>query len=106
VTWTLTNLIIQIIAGVLGAHAAAHGVKEHSFGAVGHTVAGAVAGGLTGSLLQTLVGTVTSTGITVEPTAVEQTILQALTGATAGAVAMLIIGFLKHPIDQRKSADD
>ena len=34
-TWTFTNLVIQIIAGILGGHAAATAAHEHSFGAFG-----------------------------------------------------------------------
>jgi len=61
--WTTTNLIIQIIAGILGGHGAAVASKEHSFGALGHTIAGAVGGAVSGYFLQTIVGTVvTGTG--------------------------------------------
>ena len=56
--WTATNLVIQIIAGILGGHVAALVVKEHSFGALGHTIAGAVGGAVSGYFLQTIVGTV------------------------------------------------
>ena len=38
-TWTVTNLVIEIIAGVVGAHAIAAAAKEHSFGVIGHTIA-------------------------------------------------------------------
>jgi hypothetical protein len=30
-TWTLTNLIIEIIAGIVGGHAIAAAAKEHSW---------------------------------------------------------------------------
>jgi hypothetical protein len=40
--WTLTNLWIQIVAGILGGHAAAAATKEYSFGALGHTLAGMI----------------------------------------------------------------
>jgi len=43
-TWTVTNLIIQIIAGIAGGHAAAAAVHDHKFGALGHTIAGAAGG--------------------------------------------------------------
>ncbi len=56
--WTVTNLVIQIIAGSIGGHAAAAASKEHSFGALGHTIAGAVGGALSGYFLQTIVATV------------------------------------------------
>ena len=32
--WTTTNLVIQIIAGILGGNVAALASKEHSFGAL------------------------------------------------------------------------
>src|SRR5262249_48304049 len=43
-TWTLTNFIIELVAGIAGGHAIAAVAKEHSFGALGHTVAGALSG--------------------------------------------------------------
>jgi uncharacterized membrane protein YeaQ/YmgE (transglycosylase-associated protein family) len=67
-TWTVTNLVIQIIAGTLGDHAAAAAAKEHTFGLLGHTIAGAAGGTLGGLLLQTVAATViTSTGAVTEP---------------------------------------
>jgi hypothetical protein len=43
-TWSVTNFIIQIIAGIVGGHAAAAAVHDHQFGALGHTIAGAAGG--------------------------------------------------------------
>jgi hypothetical protein len=96
-TWTLTNLIIQIIAGLLGAHAAATGLKEQSFGVIGHTLAGAAGGAVSGTFLQTVVRSVTITGIPIEPTLVERVIIQGIVGALAGAATMMVIGFIKNP---------
>jgi uncharacterized membrane protein YeaQ/YmgE (transglycosylase-associated protein family) len=80
-TWTLTILMIQIIAGLVGGHFAAVATHEHSFGAVGHTVAGSVGGFLSGYFLQTLAVTmVTSTGSLNEPRSAEVFMVQALTG--------------------------
>jgi hypothetical protein len=105
-TWTFTNLVIQIIAGILGGHAAAKGAKEHSFGALGHTVVGAVGGGLSGAFFQTFVGTmVTAGGSLTEPTVVEQSVLQGLTGAAAGGIVTLAVGFIKHGIEHHKSSE-
>jgi uncharacterized membrane protein YeaQ/YmgE (transglycosylase-associated protein family) len=42
--WTSTNLVIQIVTGVLGAHFAASAAEEHGFGFFGHTLAGLVGG--------------------------------------------------------------
>jgi uncharacterized membrane protein YeaQ/YmgE (transglycosylase-associated protein family) len=102
-TWTVTNLVIQIIAGILGAHAAATAAKEHSFGALGHTIVGALGGALSGHFLQTLASTVvTGSGSINEPTAVEQAVLQGLTGAAAGGITMLAVGFVRHNMEQEK----
>ena len=57
-TWTVTNLVIEIIAGIVGAHAISAVAKEHSFGVIGHTIAGAVGGAFSGYFLQTLAATV------------------------------------------------
>jgi hypothetical protein len=102
-TWTVTNLIIQIVTGIVGGHAAASAAQEHSFGALGHTLTGTLGGALSGYFLQTLAGTVvTASGSLNEPTALEQGILQGLTGAAAGGILTLIVGFIKHSIDQQR----
>jgi hypothetical protein len=102
-TWTFTNLAIQIIAGIFGGHAAAALIKEHGFGALGHTIVGALGGGLSGYFLQTLASTsVTASGSLTGPTAVEQFAVQSLTGLAAGGIAMLIVGFVKHSIEHNK----
>ena len=102
--WTVTNLVIQVIAGILGGHAAAVLAKEHSFGAIGHTVAGAVGGAISGYFLQTLIGTVvTATGDVQTPDIVSHRVLQGLGGLAAGAIVTLAIGFLKHSINQHKT---
>jgi hypothetical protein len=101
--WTLTNFWIQVVGGVLGAHGAATAAaKEHSFGAIGHTVVGALGGALGGFFLQTLATTmVTGTGSLNEPRIVEVVVLQGLTGAVVGGIAMLLVGFIKHSIDRK-----
>jgi uncharacterized membrane protein YeaQ/YmgE (transglycosylase-associated protein family) len=89
---------------MLGGNLAAVLAKEHSFGALGHTVVGLVAGALSGYFLQMLAGTVVmGNGAVNEPTFVEQAVLQGLTGAVAGAILVLIVGFVKHSIDQHRA---
>jgi uncharacterized membrane protein YeaQ/YmgE (transglycosylase-associated protein family) len=62
-TWTLTNFLIEMIAGIVGGHAIAAIAKEHSFGALGHSITGALGGAFSGYFLQTLAATVVdSTG--------------------------------------------
>lgn len=50
--WTIANLLIQMIAGLLGAHAAAAVIHEHKFGLIGHTLVGLLAGAVSGFFLQ------------------------------------------------------
>ena len=103
-TWTLTNLVIEIIAGIVGAHIISAAAKEHHFGAIGHTVAGAVGGALSGYFLQTLAATVVnSTGeVQQDANAVTQWLLQVLTGLAAGAIVTMAVGFAKHSVDQHR----
>jgi hypothetical protein len=95
--WSITNLVMQLVVGIMGGHAAAVLVKEHSFGWVGHTLTGAAGGGLSGLFLQTLAATVvTASGNSFEPPAADQLMYQALMGAGAGTLVTLLVGFLKH----------
>ena len=55
--WTVVNLAIQAIAGILGAHTAAMAAQEHHFGFVGHSLVGLIAGTLSGYFLQRIVMT-------------------------------------------------
>jgi uncharacterized membrane protein YeaQ/YmgE (transglycosylase-associated protein family) len=105
-SWSITNLVIEIIAGIVGAHAISAAAKEHSFGVVGHTIAGAVGGAFSGYFLQTLVATVVdSTGQVHQDTdAVTQWLLQGLAGFAAGAILTMAVGLTKHSIDQHRSA--
>jgi hypothetical protein len=96
--WTSTNLVIQILAGVVGAHFAATAAREHGFGFVGHTLAGAIGG----YFLQTLaVNLVTANGSLNEIGAVDNAVLQGLAGIAAGGCLMLAVGFIKHSVDHR-----
>lgn len=102
--WTVTNLVIQFIAGIFGGHGAAALAKEHSFGAIGHSVSGGVGGALSGYFLQTLIGTVVDVNgdaELIDP--VTQWVMQAIGGLVAGAMLTLVVGFLKHSIDQHGS---
>ena len=102
--WTVTNLVIQIIFGILGGHAAAAATKEFNFGALGHTIAGAIGGILSGCFLQTIAGTlVTGTGDVMASNPVEQAVIQGLTGAVAGGIAVLLVGVIKLGMDHTKT---
>lgn len=99
--WTLANVVIQTVAGVIGANLVSTFAKEFSFGIARQTLVGALAGGLSGALLQTVVArTVTAAGDIVTQTAAEQLTAQCLAGAAAGAVGSMVIGFFKHSYRQ------
>jgi hypothetical protein len=101
--WSMSNFIIQVVAGALGSHAAATAVNEHSFGSIGHKVTGALGGAFSGFFLQELAVTmVTGSGSLNEPTAVENAVLQGGAGAASGACLMLIVGLIKHAIDEHR----
>ncbi len=103
-TWTLTSLLIQIVAGIVGGLGAAALAHEHSFGTVGHILSGAIGGALSGYFLQTLAGTlVTGSGAVNASDPVGDAILQGLTGLAAGAIVTLIVGFVKHSMDQHRA---
>ncbi len=105
-SWTVTNLVIEVVAGIIGAHAISAAAKEHSFGVVGHTIAGAVGGAFSGYFLQTLIATVVNSTGQVQPGAdlVTQWLLQGFGGFAAGAILTMAVGFAKHSIDQHRSA--
>jgi hypothetical protein len=105
-TWTATNIMIQIVAGVLGAHGAAVAAHEHRFGFLGHTLAGAIAGALSGYFLQTLAITmVTAGGSMNEPTAVENAALQSLTGLVVGACGMMGVALVRIGMQEQRKAE-
>ena len=106
-TWTVTNLVIEIIAGIVGAHAISAVAKEHSFGAIGHTIAGAVGGAFSGYFLQTLAAVVVNATGEVQQDAdpVTQWLLQGFTGLAAGAILTMAVGFVKHSIDQDRRGE-
>jgi hypothetical protein len=104
VTWTVTNLVIQIVLGIVGGHVAAIITKEHNFGVIGHTIGGAIGGGISGYFLQTLAGTiVTGSGSSQALSPIDEAVVQGLTGAIAGGIAVLCVGIIRHSIDQHKS---
>jgi hypothetical protein len=93
--WTLTNLVIQIVAGLVGAHLAAAVAHEHRFGFWGHSLVGLISGGLSGLFLQTYaVAVVTGSGSLNVPRSSEVFAIESLTGAVVGGIAMFAVGFI------------
>lgn len=102
-TWTLANLIIQIVSGILAAHAVPGAVHDRTFGVSGRTIIGALAGALSGYFLQSFVIAVESDFFN-EPNTVELVVGQAVTGFVVGGIAALLASFVKQAINQDKSA--
>jgi uncharacterized membrane protein YeaQ/YmgE (transglycosylase-associated protein family) len=97
-TRTLTNLVIEIIAGIVAV------AKEHNFGALGHTIAGALGGAFSGCFLQTLAAQVVdTTGDTyLGVDQVTQWFVQAVTRLVAGAILTIAIGFAKQTFEHHQ----
>jgi len=92
--WTLTNLVIQIVAGFLGAHGAASATHEHRFGLLGHSLVGLICGALSGYFFQTtLLTVVTGSGSVMTPRVADIVVTQALAGVVVGAIGMFAVGF-------------
>lgn len=100
--WTFVNLLIQALAGFLGAQGAAIAAHEHRFGFVGHSLVGLAAGTLSGWFLQVPAMTaMMGNGTTMPITPPEAVALQTLTGAVVGGIAMLVVGFIRSEVSKR-----
>jgi hypothetical protein len=97
---TLVDLIIQIIAGVIGGHAAGAAVKNCTLGAIGNTIAGAI-GGIGGvRLLQELIPALASKAGNVDVGAL---VGQIVGGAAGGAILTLLAGVTMWMVTPPKS---
>ena len=93
--WTTTNLTVQALAGLAGAHCAAAALQDHRFGATGHSLVGLIAGALSGYFPQIQALTVvTGGGSRNQPRVAEIFVIEGLTGAVVGGIAMAVVGML------------
>jgi len=91
----MNSLIIQIIAGFVGAHLATGISEDYRFGFSGQSAVGILAGALSGWFLQTRAITVVTGSGSLNPvTGPELIVLESLTGAIIGAIAALCVGFV------------
>jgi uncharacterized membrane protein YeaQ/YmgE (transglycosylase-associated protein family) len=86
------ELIVQIIAGLIGGNAAGAGLKNLSLGTAGNSIAGAVGGGLGGLLTGVL------TGAPIEGMDMNAIIQSVVGGGVGGAVLTAIAGMLKKAL--------
>jgi uncharacterized membrane protein YeaQ/YmgE (transglycosylase-associated protein family) len=93
---TLIDLIIQIIAGVVGGHAAGATLKNYTFGVIGNTIAGAIGGVVGGQFLQQLVPALANVDI-------GALIGQVGVGVVCGAILTVLAGVTKWIVVPPKS---
>lgn len=91
---TLVNLIIQIIAGIVGGNGIGAAVKDVSLGPVGNTIAGAIGGGVGGQVLQALIPMLAGTaGSGLDLGSI---VGQAVGGGASGVILTAIAGLIKN----------
>jgi uncharacterized membrane protein YeaQ/YmgE (transglycosylase-associated protein family) len=92
----IVNLIIQIIAGLIGGNAVGSGMKNASLGAVGNTIVGAVGGVGGGWILGALVPALQGTaGIDIV-----SIIGQLVGGGVGGAILTAIVGAIRNSMSK------
>jgi hypothetical protein len=96
---TLINLIIQIIAGVIGGNAVGTGLKEASLGGTGNTIAGALGGIGGGQLLATVIPVIAGpAGGGIDITSI---IGQLAGGGIGGAILTAVVGLIVKAVANR-----
>lgn len=93
------ELLIQLVAGILGGNAAGAALKNKSLGPVGNSIAGLLGGGIGGQILQALGFAADSGGAGALDAGA---VLSALaSGGVGGGALMTLIGLIK-PMLARK----
>jgi hypothetical protein len=96
----LVNLVIQIIAGIVGGNGAAAALKDYDLGKLGNTIAGAIGGVGGGQLLQVLLPALAGSG----GLDLGAVLGQLVGGGAGGAVLTIIIGIVKTLMAGQKTA--
>ena len=89
----IINLIIQLVAGVVGGNAAGAALKDYNLGGIGNTIAGALGGVGGGQLLQAAIPAIAAAaGGTLDVGAI---LGQIVGGGAGGAILTVIVGLVK-----------
>ena len=89
----IINLIIQLVAGVVGGNAAGAALKDYNLGGIGNTIAGALGGVGGGQLLQVAIPAIAAAaGGNLDVWAI---IGQIVGGGAGGAILTVIVGLVK-----------
>jgi uncharacterized membrane protein YeaQ/YmgE (transglycosylase-associated protein family) len=91
------EMIIQIIAGLLGGNAAGAGAKNLSLGTAGNSVVGGV-GGLVGGLLMNMLGGEGGAALDLSNLDIGTLVQSVAGGGVGGAVLTVIAGMLKKAL--------
>jgi hypothetical protein len=91
---TVVNLIIQLIAGVIGGNAIGTSLKDYNLGPLGNTIAGAIGGAGGGQILQALIPALA--GATGGGLDIGSIISQLVGGGASGAILTVIVGVVKN----------
>jgi uncharacterized membrane protein YeaQ/YmgE (transglycosylase-associated protein family) len=97
---TLIDLIIQIVAGVIGGHAAGATIRNYTLGTIGNTIAGAVGGVAGGALLAQVMPALANTAGNVDAGAL---VGQIVSGGAGGAIFAVLAGLTKWMVVPPKS---
>jgi hypothetical protein len=89
---TLINLVIQLVAGLIGGNAAGAALKDYDLGKLGNSIAGALGGIGGGQILQAAIPALAATG----GADIGALLGQAVGGGVAGAIVTLIVGVVKN----------
>ncbi len=92
------ELIIQIIAGLVGGNGAGAALKNLSLGTAGNSVVGAVGGGLGGVLMGMLGGGAPDAAAAASGMDIGTIIQSVAGGGVGGAVLTAILGFVKKAL--------
>jgi hypothetical protein len=88
----IVNLIIQIIAGIVGGNGAGAALKDYDLGKLGNTIAGAIGGAAGGQILQALIPALMGgSGLDIGAL-----LGQVVGGGASGAILTIIIGIVKN----------
>ena len=93
----IINLIIQLVAGVVGGNAAGAALKDYNLGGIGNTIAGALGGVGGGQLLQAAIPAIAAAaGGNLDVGAI---LGQIVGGGAGGAILTVIVGLVKSPLE-------
>jgi hypothetical protein len=100
VSEAIVNLIIQLIAGVIGGNGAGAALKDYDLGKLGNTIAGAIGGVGGGQILQALIPALLGSG----GLDIGAILGQLVGGGVSGAIVTILVGVVKNLMSGQRPA--